>query len=80
MGFKLTLRIDDELIKSAKEYAAQKGKSVSRLVADFFQVIRNEEIEKERKLSPTVKSLKGILKGKDVSEKDYKKHLEDKYL
>ncbi|GAB4377213.1 MAG: DUF6364 family protein [Calditrichia bacterium] len=80
MGLKLTLRIDEELIKAAKEYSAKKGKSVSRLVADFFQVIRNEKIEKKQQLSPTVNSLKGILKGKEVSEKEYKTYLEDKYL
>lgn len=80
MGSKLTLRIDEELIKAAKEYSAKKGKSVSRLVADFFQVIRNEKLVKKQEVSPIVKSLKGILKGKEISEKDYKKYLEDKYL
>jgi len=80
MGSKLTLRIDETLIKAAKEYSAKKGKSVSRLVADFFQVIRNEKIKEKRELTPTVKSLKGILKGKEISENDYKKFLEDKYL
>jgi len=80
MGSKLTLRIDEELIKAAKEYSAKKGKSVSRLVADFFQVIRNEKLEEKQEVSPIVKSLKGILKGKKISEKDYKKYLEDKYL
>jgi len=80
MGSKLTLRIDEDLIKAAKKYSAKKGKSLSRLVADFFQVIQNEEMEKKDRLTPTVKSLKGILKGKSVSEKDYKKYLEEKYL
>ncbi|RMD94278.1 MAG: antitoxin [Calditrichaeota bacterium] len=80
MALKLTLRLNEELIKAAKEYSAKKGKSVSRLVADFFQVIQNEKIEEKQKLSPVVKSLKGILKGKEISEKDYQKYLEEKYL
>lgn len=39
---KLTLRIDDDLIASAKEYSAQTGKSVSRIVADLFEIIKFE--------------------------------------
>ncbi|MBI5558190.1 MAG: antitoxin [Deltaproteobacteria bacterium] len=77
---KLTLRMDDNLIESAKEYSAQTGKSVSRIVADLFEIIKNEKINREDTLTPTVRSLKGILKGKHVDEKDYKKYLEEKYL
>lgn len=77
---KLTLRMDDNLIESAKEYSAQTGKSVSRIVADLFEIIKNEKVNREDTLPPTVRSLKGILKGKQVDEKDYKKYLEEKYL
>jgi hypothetical protein len=77
---KLTLRMDDNLIESAKEYSAQTGKSVSRIVADLFEIIKNEKLNKEEPLTPTVKSLKGILKGKQLDEKDYKNYLEEKYL
>lgn len=77
---KLTLRMDDNLIESAKKYSAQSGKSVSRLVADFFEVIRNEKIAKEGVITPKVSSLRGVLKGKTIEgEADYKKHLEEKY-
>lgn len=77
---KLTLRMDDNLIESAKEYSAQTGKSVSRIVADLFVIIKNEKINREDALTPTVQSLKGILKGKQTDENDYKKYLEEKYL
>ena len=77
---KLTLRMDDNLIESAKEYSAQTGKSVSRIVADLFVIIKNEKINRKDALSPTVRSLKGILKGKQTDENDYKKYLEEKYL
>ncbi len=80
MNTKLTLRIDKELIESAKAYSARTGKSISRLVADFFHTIKNEKFRKEEQLTPTVRSLKGILKGAKLSEADYKKHLEKKYL
>ena len=76
---KLTLRMDDNLIESAKEYSSQTGKSVSRIVADLFEIIKNEKIKREDPLTPTVRSLKGILKGKQLDETDYKKYLEEKY-
>ena len=37
MSTKLTLRLDDALIKDAKKYAAQEGRSVSELVAAYFR-------------------------------------------
>lgn len=75
---KLTLRMDEHLIQSAKEYSLQTGKSVSRIVADLFEIIKNEKIKREDSLTPTVRSLKGVLKGKNLDEKDYRKYLEEK--
>jgi hypothetical protein len=80
MNTKLTLRMDESLIASAKEYSAKTGKSVSRIVADFFQTIKNENQEKEQVLPPTVRSLKGALKKGTLGENEYKKYLEEKYL
>ncbi|MDA8419423.1 MAG: DUF6364 family protein [Desulfobacteraceae bacterium] len=75
---KLTLRMDDNLIESAKEYSSQTGKSVSRIVADLFEIIKNEKIRRDNPLTPTVRSLRGILKDKQLDEKDYKKYIETK--
>lgn len=80
MNTKLTLRLDDKLIATAKEYSAKTGKSVSKIVADLFTIIKNEEMGKKDELTPTVKSLKGVLKDKDLNEDDYKKYLEKKFL
>jgi len=80
MNTKLTLRLDKDLIKKAKVYSAKRGKSVSALVADFFSLLRIEEEPENESLPPKVASLKGILKGKKVSEEDYRKYLEEKYL
>jgi len=80
MHKKLTLRLDDRLIDSAKEYSARTGKSLSRIVSDLFEMINIEKIEKEEKISPTVQSLKGVLKDKDIAEGDYEKYLEEKFL
>jgi len=83
MNTKLTLRIDESLIKSAKKYSKKTGKSLSRLVADLFQIIGNEKLGtngEDSSLTPTVRSLKGILKGKAISEANYKSYIEKKYL
>ena len=80
MNTKLTLRLEKELIKSAKNHASIMGKSVSQMVADYFYVLDKKSIKKPIQLTPIVKSLKGSLKKTDVDEDDYKKYLEDKYL
>ena len=79
MNTKLTLRLDTALIESAKRYSAQRGKSLSRIVADLFEII-DEKTTQESKLPPTVSSLRGILKEKGLDEKDYKRFLAVKYL
>ncbi len=80
MNTKLTLRLDDSLIKVAKQYSAQTGKSVSQIVADLFVMIKNEKLPNSKTVSPTVQSLRGILKDEKLAEGDYKNHLEEKYL
>lgn len=80
MNTKLTLRLDDHLIKSAKEYSAQTGKSVSKIVSDFFTIIKNEKLTKNYSNTPTVQSLKGILSDAKFSDEDYKNYLDEKYL
>lgn len=79
MNTKLTLRMDENLIAAAKEYSRKTGKSVSRIVADFFEIIKNEKLREDYRIPPTVQSLKGALKGTEVDEKDYKQYLEEKY-
>jgi hypothetical protein len=80
MNTKLTLRLDEDLIKSAKAYAARSGKSLSQLVEAYFFMLDKNATPKIKELPPIVKGLKGALKNADIDESDYKKYLEDKYL
>ena len=80
MNAKLTLRLEEELIKSAKNHANIIGKSVSQMVADYFYLLDKKTSKNPIKLTPVVKSLKGSLKNTDIDEDDYKSYLEDKYL
>ena len=79
MQTKLTLRLDRELIRRAKSHSRRSGKSVSALVADFFSLLEEQQPRADETLTPRVRSLLGILEGRKVSEKDYRRHLEDKY-
>lgn len=80
MQTKLTLRLDEKLIECAKSFARKKGKSVSQIVSDYFATMEEQPAEREIELTPTVRSLKGALRDTDVSEQDYRHHLEGKYL
>ena len=80
MQSKLTLRMDDNLIESAKAWSAQSGKSISRIVADLFTLMQQQEPRSgQEDLTPTVRSLKGILKGHQVDEAEYRDYLAEKY-
>jgi len=78
MNTKLTLRLDDKLIASAKRHSAESGKSVSQLVSDFFTLIDAQDVDVE--VTPRVRSLRGVLAGSGLDERDYRRHLEEKYL
>lgn len=80
MTTKLTLRMDKVLVAKAKREARQRGKSVSRMVAEYFGAFGEEEVHPADRLPPVTASLFGLLKKASVSEKDYRRHLKDKYF
>ena len=79
MNTNLTLRLDDDLIRVAKQYAGRSGKSVSRLVADYFALIDADTASTAAELTPRVRRLFGALSGSPVDEQDYRRYLEDKH-
>ena len=78
MNTKLTLRLDDRLIQNAKRYSGKSGKSVSKLVADYFALLDADTEIPGKEISPRVRSLIGSLKGATVTEADYRRHLEER--
>jgi hypothetical protein len=52
---KLTLRLDEALIRRAKRPSALSGKSVSRLVADYFALVDAVDSEAPGALTPRVR-------------------------
>ena len=71
--------MEEAVVRKAKVVAKRRGKSVSSMVAEFVESIGSRP-DTEKVLPPTTASLVGILKGKDVSEDDYKAHLREKHL
>jgi hypothetical protein len=80
MQTKLTLRLEDHLIEQAKSYAANAGKSVSQIVADYFKLLTSEKNKSVSPSTPITQSLRGLLRESKLDEKDYKKYLEEKHL
>ena len=80
MQTKLTLRLEDQLIEQAKSYAAHAGKSVSQIVSDYFKLLTAQNTKVDSPSTPITRSLRGLLRDSGLDEKDYKKHLEGKYL
>ena len=78
MQTKLTLRLESELIEQAKAHAKQQGKSLSQIVADYFVTFRKTKEKSQH--APITSSLIGVLQESKLDQKDYKKHLEEKYL
>lgn len=80
MDTKLTLKLNETVIKRAKKYAAEKKLSLSGLIENYLDSLTREE-EEELEISPFVKS---IATGKSVplgaeEEKDRADYLDDKY-
>ncbi len=79
MQTKLTLRLDESLIRRAKAYAQRSGKSVSGIVADFFAQLDDRPEQGPETLPPAVRSLVGALGKKSVEESDYRRYLDEKH-
>lgn len=78
MQTKLTLRMDQELIRKAKKYAEETGTSVSKMVAEYFDHLSDFEAEEED-LPPVLKRLSGVLGRQEINEDEYYEYLEKKY-
>lgn len=82
MGTKLTLRLEENLIKNAKRAAKARKVSLSRMVSDYFKSISAQQ-KKGIIESPILSEIAGILPSKADNKKllrSYKKYIEDKYL
>ena len=80
MQTKLTIRLDSKVITRAKRLAKRRGTSVSRMVSDYFKGMSALDSKRVAELPPITRALYGSLAGSGLSEEDYKRYLEKKYL
>ncbi len=81
MNTKLTLTIEKDIIQEAKQYAKEKGRSLSDIVENYLKAIVSSDTDDKIEITPMVKSLQGSIKlPKDFDYKsELKKRLSEKY-
>lgn len=78
----LTIDLQDTFEKDILDYSDFKNfvqERVAKLVIEYKNQKRMQSLDNEIK-TPITDSLVGIIKGCNLDEGDYKKHLEEKYL
>ena len=82
MQSKLTLRLDDNLIRAAKSYAREADKSLSQIVADYFAALTavapNSPLEVDS-LPPITRALVGSIPVERKVEDDRYVYLMEKH-
>lgn len=81
MTAKLTLRLDNTVIRRAKKTASMKGVSLSRMVEDYFKAVADQE-NLETRESPVLYEVSGVLSNKRDTTKlraEYRKRLAEKH-
>lgn len=79
MQTKLTLRVEEVLVRKAKRIAKKRGTSVSRIFGQFISE-QTDELPTDD-FPPITASMVGAIRreGNKVEESDYRRHLERKY-
>lgn len=82
MNTKLTLTIEQSVIKKAKKYANENERSLSDLIENYLKALTKDNTQNDVELTPIVKSLKGSFKApKNIDyKKDLVNRLSEKYL
>jgi len=84
METKLTLRMDENIIHAAKRHARQQGTSLSKLIADYLQLISGKRATPATfKPTPVLAEITGVLSktsDKKNLRNEYHKYLQEKYL
>lgn len=80
MDTKLTLKLNEDVIEKAKEYAKSKKTSLSDLIENYLQKLTDDK-KSNKTITPLVKSLSGVISlTKDYNDKkEYTDYLTNKY-
>jgi len=72
---KLTLSVNEEVVRGAKRYAAARGTSVSRLVERYLDLLSKPPKSDDQ--TPVLRMLRGAARGVPVDA--HRRHLSRKY-
>lgn len=78
MNANLTLNMDSSVISSMQGYASENNSSISQIVETFFRSLLSSQ-SKNRKISPLVQELTGIIPAQTNEKDEYVSYLEKKY-
>ena len=80
MKAKLTLRLSENVINSAKDWAKNHKTSLSKMIESYLNSLTDKKAEKIE-ITPLVKSLSGIIELPEDYDyrKEYNKHITEKY-
>jgi hypothetical protein len=78
MDTKLTLKLNQEIIERAKEYASDKKMSLSRIIESYLQSLTMDKKDLDFPISPFVRSL--ATGTKIPTDLDYRKEYSDQLL
>lgn len=80
MTTKLTLTVEESIIKKAKSYAKQTGRSLSELIENYLKSLTEESVDKSQ-LSSKLKNIVGSVKlPEDYERKELRAYYESKHL
>ena len=71
--------MDKRSAQKAKAEAHKRHTSVSGMIAAFFDALVKHPLGKNS-LPPVTRSLIGVLKGRNLSEIDFRRHLREKHI
>jgi hypothetical protein len=82
MTTKLTLTVKESIVKKAKSYAKQTGRSLSELIENYLKTLTEDHQGGTQQISPKLKKLVGAVKlPADFDEKkELPSYFERKYL
>lgn len=72
MTTKLTLSISGKTVEKAKRVSRKRGKSISKMVEEYFNSISEKEEQEETAVDKTMKILKGRITRPGVNWKEAK--------
>ncbi|AZO94907.1 DUF6364 family protein [Halocella sp. SP3-1] len=77
MPKKLTLSIDEDLIKFAHHFSKETNKSISKMVEEYFLELKNQN--NKNNMNPRVENLYGIFENQPIPDKkELRKMFHDK--